>query len=94
MASAFRITSVLIFTSVFCGCASQQPPQTWMRSDGKPVDGSQLEADKTICRDEMEQAERVTEARALTPIYLPGQESPFIKVYNGCMGQHGYLADK
>jgi hypothetical protein len=24
------------------------------------------------------------------PIYLPGEESPSIKLYNGCMAEHGY----
>jgi hypothetical protein len=42
------------------------------RPDGRAIDPIQLEADKTICRGEMEQAELVTNARAFVPIYLPG----------------------
>jgi hypothetical protein len=61
-----------------------------MEVDGRPIDPTRLEADKTVCRGEMEQAELVTSARGLMPIYLPGQESPLIKVYNGCMARHGY----
>jgi hypothetical protein len=62
--------------------------------DGRAVDPSRLEADKTVCRGEMEQAQLVTNARGLVPIQLPGQESPLLKVYNGCMAQHGYAAAK
>src|ERR1700728_2219485 len=84
-------TSVAIFSFVaFAACTSATAPTTWTRLDGRAIDPTRLEADKTICRGEMEQAERVTNARALVPIYLPGQESPSLKVYNGCMAQHGY----
>jgi hypothetical protein len=65
-------------------------PTTWARADGRAIDPAQLESDKTICRSKMEQAQLVTNARGLTPIYLPGQESPLLKVYNGCMAEHGY----
>jgi len=81
--------------AIFCllavaACAAAPLPTTWTRVDGRPIDPTQLEADKTVCRGEMDQAELVTSARGLMPIYLPGQESPLIKVYNGCMARHGY----
>jgi hypothetical protein len=81
--------------AIFCllavaACAAATLPTTWTRVDGRPIDPTRLEADKTVCRGEMEQAELVTSARGLMPIYLPGQESPLIKVYNGCMARHGY----
>lgn len=71
-------------------CTTPTLPTTWTRPDGRAIDPAQLEADKTICQSKMEQAELVINARALTPIYLPGQESPIVKVYNGCMAEHGY----
>jgi hypothetical protein len=82
---------------IFCllavaACAAAPLPTTWTRTDGRAIDPTQLEADKTVCHGEMEQAERVTNARGLVPIYLPGQESPSAKVYNGCMARHGYAA--
>jgi hypothetical protein len=40
----------------------------------------------------MEQAELVTNARGLVAIQLPGQESPSLKAYVGCMTRHGYAA--
>jgi hypothetical protein len=67
-------------------------PTAWTRTDGQPSDPAQLESAKTICRGEMEQAEVVTHARGLMPIQLPGQESPLLKVYVGCMARHGYAA--
>jgi hypothetical protein len=86
-------TNVAIFSFLAAaGCTSATVPTTWTRPDGRAIDLTQLEADKTICRGEMEQAELVTNARALAPIYLPGQESPSLKVYNGCMARHGYAA--
>jgi len=84
-------TSVAIFSFLaIVACTTATVPKTWTRPDGGAIDPSQLEADKTICQREMEQAELVTHARALVPIYLPGQESPSLKVFNGCMVRHGY----
>jgi hypothetical protein len=86
-------TSVAIFCLLaVAGCAAATVPTTWTRPDGRAIDPAQLDADKTVCRGEMDQAELVTNARGLAPIYLPGQESPSVKVYNGCMAQHGYAA--
>jgi hypothetical protein len=55
-------------------------PTAWTRGDGRAVDPNQLEADKAICRDEVDQAARVTAARGLAPITLPGQDSPAVKL--------------
>jgi hypothetical protein len=85
-----RTSAAFILFLAVAACTSATMPMTWTRPDGRAIDAAQLEADKTICRGEMEQAERITNARALTPIYLPGQESPSLKIYNGCMAQHGY----
>jgi len=86
-------TSVAIFSFLaVTACTSAPMPTTWTRTDGRASDPTQLEADKTICRSEMEQAELVTNARGLVPIQLPGQESPSPKVYIGCMARHGYAA--
>jgi hypothetical protein len=75
-------------------CTSAPIPATWTRTDGRATDQAQLEADGAICRGEMEQAKLVTNARGLVPIQLPGQESPWAKVYIGCMARHGYTAAK
>jgi hypothetical protein len=84
-------TGLAIFSLlVVAACTTVTIPTTWTRPDGRVIDPTQLEADKTICRGKIEQAELVTNARALVPIYLPGQESPLLKVYNGCMAEHGY----
>jgi hypothetical protein len=85
-----RTSAAFILFLAVAACTSATMPTTWTRPDGRAIDAAQLEADKTICRGEREQAERITNARALTPIYLPGQESPSLKLYNGCMAQHGY----
>jgi hypothetical protein len=89
-----RICAAVFFLLAMAACASAPLPTTWTRLDGRAVDPSQLEADKTVCRGEMEQAQLVTNARGLVPIQLPGQESPLHKVYNGCMAQRGYAAAK
>jgi hypothetical protein len=81
-----------VVSFVVAACAAAPIPTTWTRPDGRAIDPTQLEADKTICRSEMEQAELVANARGLVPMYLPGQESPSLKVYNSCMAQHGYTA--
>jgi hypothetical protein len=80
---------ILILFAV-AACASAPMPTVWTRTDGRAADPPQLEADKTMCRGEMEQAELVTSARGLVPIQLPGQESPSLKVYVGCMARRGY----
>jgi hypothetical protein len=64
----------------------------WTRPDGRAVDATQLQADKTICQGKMEEAERIIHAQGLMPIPLPGQESASVNVYNGCMAEHGYVA--
>ena len=89
-----RICAAILSFLAMAACASAPLPTAWTRLDGRAVDASQLEADKTVCQGEMEQAQRVTNARGLVPIQLPGQESPLLKVYNGCMAQHGYAAAK
>ena len=65
-------------------------PAAWIRPDGRTLDPSQLEADKAICRDEVDQAARVTAARGLAPITLPGQDSPAVKLSIDCMARRGY----
>ena len=55
-------------------CASAPIPTTWIRTDGRPSDPTQLETDKTICRGEMEQAELVTNARGLVAIQCLGKK--------------------
>jgi hypothetical protein len=92
--SMIRIGAAVFFLLAMAACASAPLPTTWTRLDGRAVDPSRLEADKTVCRGEMEQAQLVTNARGLVPLQLPGQESPLLKVYNGCMAQHGYAAAK
>jgi len=81
--------AMLSFVAVVA-CTTSTVPTTWTRPDGRAIDPTQLEADKTVCRSKMEQAELVINAGALIQIYLPGQESPLLKVYNGCMTEHGY----
>jgi hypothetical protein len=87
-----RITLALLLLLAVGGCASAPMPTSWARIDGRPTDPTQLEADRTMCRGEMEQAELVTNARGLVAIQLPGQESPSLKAYIGCMSRHGYAA--
>jgi hypothetical protein len=88
-------TSVAIFSCLaVAACTSAPMPATWTRTDGQASDPAELESAKTICRGEMEQAELVTNARGLVPIHLPGQESPSLKLYVGCMARHGYVAAK
>jgi hypothetical protein len=65
-------------------------PTTWSRSDGRVIDPAVLEADGAVCQRKMEEAELVTNARGLMPVYLPGQESPLVKLYKGCMAERGY----
>jgi hypothetical protein len=89
-----RICAALFCLLAMAACTSAPLPTTWTRLDGRAVDPSQLEADKTVCRGEMEQAQLVTNARGLVAIQLPGQESPLLKVYTGCMAQRGYAAAK
>jgi hypothetical protein len=87
-----RIYAAAFSCLILAACASAPLPTTWARSDGRAIDPARLDADKTVCRGEMEQAQAITAARGLAPITLPGQESPSAKVYTGCMAQHGYAA--
>jgi hypothetical protein len=87
-------TTILSLLAVGACTTNTTLPATWTRADGRAIDPAQLEADKTTCRSRMEEGEHITNARALTPIYLPGQESPLVKVYNGCMAERGYAAAK
>jgi hypothetical protein len=89
-----RMCAAVLLLLSLAACASAPLPTTWARADGRATDPAQLEADKTVCRGEMEQAQAVTKARGLAPITLPGQESPSAKVYTGCMAQHGYAPGK
>jgi hypothetical protein len=83
--------AILSFLAL-AACATATMPTTWTRLDGRAIDPARLEADKTICRGKMEQAAQIINARGLMPVYLPGQESPSLKVYNGCMTEYGYAA--
>jgi hypothetical protein len=89
-----RTAVPILFLLAVAACASAPTPSTWTRADGRATDPPQLEADKTICRGEMDQAELVTNARGLVAIQLPGQESPSLKVYIGCMARRGYTAGR
>jgi hypothetical protein len=91
-AAMIRTSAAILCLLAVAACTAAPLPTTWTRPDGRAIDPTQLEADKTVCRGEMEQAERITYARGLVPLYLPGQESPSAKVYTGCMAQHGYAA--
>jgi hypothetical protein len=71
-------------------CATAPMPTGWTRPDGRTADPNQLEADKATCRDEVDQAARVTAARGLAPITLPGQDSPVVKLSIDCMARRGY----
>jgi hypothetical protein len=55
------------------------------RPDGRAVEPSQLQADKAICCDEVDQAARITAARGLAPIRLSGQDGPVVKLSSDCM---------
>jgi hypothetical protein len=85
-----RISVAILSFLIVGACTSATAPTTWARPDGRAIDRPQLEADKAICQSRMDQAQLVINARGLTPIYLPGQESPVLKVYNGCMAERGY----
>jgi hypothetical protein len=89
-----RICVVAFCLLGLAACASAPLPTAWTRTDGRATDPAQIEADKTVCRGEMEQGQAVMAARGLAPISLPGQESPSVKLYNGCMAQHGYAPAK
>jgi hypothetical protein len=89
-----RISAAVFSLLALTACASAPLPTAWARADGRAIDPPRLEADKATCQGEMEEAQRVTNARGLMPIHLPGQESPLLKVYNGCMARHGYAAAK
>jgi hypothetical protein len=71
-------------------CATAPMPTGWIRADSRAVDPKQLEADKAICRDELDQAARVAAARGVAPITLPGQDSPAVKLSIDCMARRGY----
>jgi hypothetical protein len=71
-------------------CATVPMPTWWTRADGRAIDPKQLEADKAICRDEIDEAARVAAARGVAPITLPGQDSPAVKLSIDCMARRGY----
>jgi hypothetical protein len=89
-AAMFRTSVAILSCLAVAACTPPTLPTTWTRLDGRAIDPGQLEADKTVCRSKMEEGEAITNARGLMPIYLPGQESPLVKLYNGCMAEHGY----
>jgi hypothetical protein len=85
-----RTAVAILCCLAVAACTAAPMPATWTRTDGQAGDPAQLESAKTICRGEMEQAQLVTNAGGLVSIHLPGQESPLLKVYIGCMARHGY----
>ena len=89
-ASMTRTAVAILSCLAAAACTSAPMPATWTRTDSQATDPAQLESAKAICRSEMEQAKLVTNARGLVSIPLPGQESPLLKVYVGCMARHGY----
>ena len=93
-APMIRISAAILSFLVVDACTTAAVPTTWTKPDGRAIDPTQLEADKAICRSRMDEAELVTNARGLMPIYLPGQESPLLKVYNGCMAERCYAVAK
>jgi hypothetical protein len=72
----------------------QTLPQTWTRADGQPVDATQLEADKTVCRGEMDEANMAAGSNARLHPDVFGYTDGMISVYSGCMAQNGYTAAK
>jgi hypothetical protein len=79
------------------GCSYFQPqtlpqglPQTWTRVDGQPIDSAQLEADKTVCRGEMDEANMAAGSNARLHPEVWGYTDGMISVYGGCMAQNGY----
>jgi hypothetical protein len=87
----FRPRLALLASLALDACATAPMPTEWTRADSRAVDPKQLEADKAICRGEIDQAAGVTAARGLAPITLPGQDSPAVKLSIDCMARRGYL---
>jgi hypothetical protein len=71
-------------------CATAPMPTGWIRADSRAVDPKQLEADKAICRDELDQGARVAAARGVAPITLPAQDSAAVRLSIDCMARRGY----
>jgi len=95
------LVALCVLTIGATGCSYFQPqtmpqtlPQTWARVDGQPIDLAQLEADKTVCRGEMEQANMAAGSNARLHPEVFGYTDVMISAFSGCMGQSGYTAAK
>jgi hypothetical protein len=96
---ARTLVAVCILTIGATGCSYFQPqtmpqtlPQTWTRVDGQPIDSAQLEADKTACRGEMDQANMAAGNNARLHPEVWGYTDGMISTYSGCMAHNGYTA--
>ena len=86
----------LVAFLLLSGCATT--PTQWVRVDNRPVEPMQLQADETACRGEMQKANLSSTMEPGVSIGPGGIYSPRAKavneVYQGCMAQRGYLAQK
>lgn len=83
------ITARIILLTFSIGLANcgHQPAMSWVRSDNGPVVPTQIEADQTACRGEVQKAR------------LAGNEQPgwlsklqaHDDVFTGCMAEKGYV---
>ena len=74
--AVMRLLAPIAFVAL-CGCATQVGEGHWVRTDGRPLDGKQFEADRAACMAEVQNVDG--------PIAAPGN------AVGVCMARRGYL---
>jgi hypothetical protein len=88
--------AVMALACLLAGCAGNQPPPIWVRTDGRSVDEKDLGIQQIVCRREMEKASLSSEDTQHRILLTPNgpiseRAQAMGQVYTGCMAQHGYL---
>jgi hypothetical protein len=71
------------------GCAAE--PKGWTRPDGRSINSTQLEMDRTACKGEVDKANMAGKHDSSVDMPL-GMDPQDMRVFKGCMASHGYLA--
>lgn len=73
-----RLSFILVCASL-CSCATQRVEMRWLRADGKPITEDQLEAARTACVPEIQNAGS------------PAESVKADGVFRACMSERGYI---
>jgi hypothetical protein len=74
---------------LLASCAAE--PKAWTRPDGRPINSTQLELDRTACKGEVDKANMAGKHDSSVDMPL-GMDPQDMRVFKSCMAARGYLA--